>query len=301
MAVTIDPSNGLVVDIQLVALSAPTSLSVIGPSSAAVGTNYSASAAALGASPAVSYSLAPGAPAWLSVNSMSGAVSGAVPLGITSFSYAVTATNSQGSITSGAQTVVVTPGTTKLLITPSSASSVLVGTFVSYRATVTQVTGSGALSGTISFTDKGVAIPGCTKMALSANTATCGVSFLAPGSYVIEASYGGDPNFAVSSYSVTQVVATTPVKPAITSPASTTATVGQSVSFTVTTTGYPAATLSETGALPKGLTFTTNANGTATITGTPASGTGGTYTINLSATNVVGKVSQGLVLNVKSK
>ena len=43
-------------------------------------------------------------------------------------------------------------------------------------------------------------------------------------------------------------------------------------SYTVTTTGYPAPTITETGALPAGLTFTDNGNGTATISGTPATG-----------------------------
>ena len=76
--------------------------------------------------------------------------------------------------------------------------------------------------------------------------------------------------------------------PAITSAASKTFTVGQSDSFTVTTTGFPTAgTLSETGALPTGLTFTDNHDGTATLTGTPAAATGGTYSLTLGDTNGV--------------
>ena len=56
----------------------------------------------------------------------------------------------------------------------------------------------------------------------------------------------------------------------------------------MTTTGYPAPTLTETGALPPGVTFTDNANGTATLAGTPAAGTQGSYPLTLSATNASG-------------
>ena len=38
----------------------------------------------------------------------------------------------------------------------------------------------------------------------------------------------------------------------------------------MTSTGVPTATLSETGALPAGVTFTDNGDGTATLAGTPA-------------------------------
>ena len=44
-------------------------------------------------------------------------------------------------------------------------------------------------------------------------------------------------------------------------------TLGQPGSFTVTTTGYPAAALQMNGALPDGLIFTDNGDGTATICG----------------------------------
>ena len=37
----------------------------------------------------------------------------------------------------------------------------------------------------------------------------------------------------------------------------------------MTTTGYPAPTITESGTLPAGLTFKANSNGTATISGTP--------------------------------
>ena len=71
---------------------------------------------------------------------------------------------------------------------------------------------------------------------------------------------------ATQSFTLTVNQAT---RPAITSATSTTFTVGTAGSFTVTTTGFPTPTLSETGALPSGVTFTDNGNGTATLSGTP--------------------------------
>ena len=76
--------------------------------------------------------------------------------------------------------------------------------------------------------------------------------------------------------------------PAITSASSATSIVGTAFSFTVTTTGAPAPKLTETGALPSGITFTDNGDGTATIAGTAASGSGGSYPITITASNGAG-------------
>jgi uncharacterized delta-60 repeat protein len=73
--------------------------------------------------------------------------------------------------------------------------------------------------------------------------------------------------------------------PAITSANNTTFTVGSAGSFTVTRTGFPAPTVSESGALPSGVTFNTS---TRVLSGTPAAGTGGTYSITFTASNGVG-------------
>ena len=87
----------------------------------------------------------------------------------------------------------------------------------------------------------------------------------------------------------------------ITSAASTTFTVGTAGSFTVQVTGFPAATsISQTGALPAGVTFTNNGNGTATLAGSPGAGTGGTYPITITATNGVSSpVAQNFTLTVQ--
>ena len=75
---------------------------------------------------------------------------------------------------------------------------------------------------------------------------------------------------------------------AITSAASTTFTTGAAGSFTVTTTGFPRAALSESGPMPSGVTFVDNGDGTGTFSGTPAGGSGGVYSISVTATNGVG-------------
>jgi RHS repeat-associated protein len=70
----------------------------------------------------------------------------------------------------------------------------------------------------------------------------------------------------------------------ITSAAGASFTVGKVGNFTVTTTGYPAATLNETGTLPRGVTFVDNGDGTAALSGTPAATTGD-YVFDITADN----------------
>lgn len=83
--------------------------------------------------------------------------------------------------------------------------------------------------------------------------------------------------------------------PTITSGSSTSATVGQSFSFTVTATGYPAPSITKSGTLPKGLTYQ---NSTHTISGTPAASSPGTYVIVFTAKNSSGSVQQTFTLTV---
>ena len=63
---------------------------------------------------------------------------------------------------------------------------------------------------------------------------------------------------------------------------------GHPNSFIISATGSPAPTITESGALPPGLTFHYNGNGTATISGTPPAGLRGTYTVIISASNAAG-------------
>ena len=102
-----------------------------------------------------------------------------------------------------------------------------------------------------------------------------------------------------ASQSFTLMVSAAQSAPAINSVSSTTFTVGTAGSFTVTTTGSPAPSLTETGALPSGVTFKDNGNGTATLSGAPATGTAGSYALTFKAHNGVGTdASQSFTLTV---
>ncbi len=74
---------------------------------------------------------------------------------------------------------------------------------------------------------------------------------------------------------------------------------GSAGSFLITTSGYPAAALSETGLLPSGVTFVDNGNGSATLSG--AASTSGNYPITFKASNGVGSpVTQSFTLTVQA-
>jgi YVTN family beta-propeller protein len=68
---------------------------------------------------------------------------------------------------------------------------------------------------------------------------------------------------------------------------------------TVTATGIPAPAITETGALPKGITLTGHGNGTASLSGIVAAGTTGRYPITITAANGVGSpATQAFTLTV---
>jgi hypothetical protein len=85
--------------------------------------------------------------------------------------------------------------------------------------------------------------------------------------------------------------------PAITSSSSYSVTQGDSANFTVTTTGSPAPSLSETGALPNAITLTNNGNGTASLSGSAT--ISGTNHITITASNgVLPNATQHFTLKV---
>jgi hypothetical protein len=144
---------------------------------------------------------------------------------------------------------------------------------------------SGALPSGLSFADNG------NGTATISGTAATGTN----GSYpiTISASNGmGTP--ATQNFTLTITTATS--GPAITSANSTMVTYNMPFSFMVKTTGYPAPSLTRTGALPMGVTFTDNGNGTATISGTPTSI--GTFNTTIKATNSTGNATQAFALTV---
>jgi hypothetical protein len=80
--------------------------------------------------------------------------------------------------------------------------------------------------------------------------------------------------------------------PAVTSVSSATFLIGQANSFTITTTGFPVASLTEIGTLPAGVIWTDNGDGTATLGGTPLPGDVRmtAYSFVIEASNGVGAV-----------
>jgi hypothetical protein len=197
------------------------------------------------------------------------------PAAGTGGSYPVTLTASNGVSPDATQSFTLTvneaPSITSAdhaTFTAGSAGTFTVTTAGQPAASLSQ---SGALPSGVTFTDNGDGT------ATLAGTPAAGTG----GSYpiTITASNGISPD-ATQSFTLTVGQA-----PAITSADHTTFSTGSAGSFTVTSTGFATPALSESGALPSGVTFTDNGDGTATLVGTPAAGTGGSYPITITASN----------------
>lgn len=87
-----------------------------------------------------------------------------------------------------------------------------------------------------------------------------------------------------------------PQAPAFTSADSVTFQLGAAGGFTVLSSGNPTSALSESGALPAGMSFVDNHDGSAVLTGTPTAG--GTFNLTLSASNSAGNATQTFALTV---
>ncbi|HET8625790.1 MAG TPA: putative Ig domain-containing protein, partial [Thermomicrobiales bacterium] len=184
-----------------------------------------------------------------------------------------TATVDQQTVTANV-TVVAPPS-----FTSADHTTFVVGQPGSFTVTATgttpmTLTESGALPIGVTFVDNGGG------NATLGGTPAAGTAGTYP--FTITASNGILPD-ATQTFTLTVDQA-----PSITSVDATTFTVGAAGTFTVTTTGFPSPSLSETGALPSGVTFHDNGDGTATLSGTPAAGTGGTHQLTLTAHNGIG-------------
>ena len=132
---------------------------------------------------------------------------------------------------------------------------------------------SGSLPGGVTFLDNG------NGTATLSGTPTSGSG----GTYTlsITASNGVDPE-ATQTFTFTVDQA-----PAITSDNDTTFTVGSAGTFSVTTTGFPNASLERDRRPARRRQFPRQRNGTATLSGMPAAGSAGVYTLMLTADNGV--------------
>ncbi|MDQ2838411.1 MAG: putative Ig domain-containing protein [Actinomycetota bacterium] len=208
--------------------------------------------------------------------------------------YPLTIKASNGVAPDATQAFTLTVNSTPA-ITSADHTTFAVGAAGTFTVTTTAGTppattlsdGSATLPSGVSFTDNG---DGTATLAGTPAAGTGGTYSL-----TITASNGVPPD-ATQTFTLT----VTDV-PAFSSANSTAFTVGTAGNFGITTTpGYPTATaLTETGALPAGVSFTDNGDGTATLTGTPAAGSGGTYPLTLTATNTAGHSDQAFTLTVR--
>jgi hypothetical protein len=156
----------------------------------------------------------------------------------------------------------------------------------------------GAFSGLpVSFSDP----PGDATVTLAAGAHSVNVAGGAASiDYHSNTTLGPDNDIATLDNGTATAILEVDEPPAITSAATAPFHTGTSGSFTITTTGYPAAAITETGSLPSGLTYHDNGDGSATISGTPGAATGGNYTLNLTAANgYLPNATQALTVNVE--
>ncbi len=196
----------------------------------------------------------------------------------------VSATNSSGSTATLALTITVAAASAPA-ITSAAAADFTLGTAGAFAVTTTgsptpAVTETGTLPAGLTFVDQGNGTALLSGTPTATGTATLTVT----------AANGNAPN---ATQTLTVVVGQAP---AITSATSTSFAPGVAGSFTVTTTGYPAPALGETGSLPAGVTFVNNGNGTATLSGTTTAG--GAYPLTLTAVNGTGTTTQAFTLNI---
>ena len=184
-----------------------------------------------------------------------------------------------------------------LSMTSSATTTFTVGQLSSFTVTtngspVATLTEQGTLPAGISFMGSSNGTAVLTGTPQAGSNGTYAVTFTA--------SNGVAPNATQNFMLVVQPSGNESPTLSITSSASTTFTVGQLSSFTVTTSGSPAAMLTEQGTLPAGISFMGSSNGTAVLTGTPQAGTNGTYAIAFTASNgVAPNATQNFMLVVQ--
>ncbi len=222
-----------------------------------------------------------------------GTLSGSSALAAGTYSVTITAGNAVGSTSQTITLTVKAAGKTEQVpaFSSAAAASATAGTPLSFTVTTagsptsytTNVTRSGTLPAGVSFTNNG---NGTATFSGTPTTA-------AGGSYPVTLTAKNTAGTTTQSFVLTVAAA-----PTITTAASATATAGLAFNFTVAATGAPTPAMTESGALPEGLTWVDNGNGTATLAGVPGAGQGGVYTLTLAATNSLGAPSQTFTLTV---
>jgi len=224
---------------------------------------------------------------WVDNGDGSGTLSGTAGAG-TGGTYALTFTASNGVAAPVVQTFTLTVNGAPA-ITSANATTFTVGSPGSFTVTTVAsptaaIAVSGALPSGVTFLDNG------NGTGTLSGTPAGGTG----GSYTITftATNGVLPN-GTQAFTLTVNQA-----PAITSASSVTFTLGAPNTFTVTTTGFPAPTLTQGGTLPAGVNWVDNGNGTGTLSGTPQAGTGGVHALTFTATNGGGSPVQNFTLTI---
>ncbi|MGA2230689.1 MAG: right-handed parallel beta-helix repeat-containing protein [Tepidisphaeraceae bacterium] len=232
------------------------------------------------------------------VNASFGALSevGAIPAGVvfrdngngTATLYGTPVNGSRGvyNLTFSADAGASGTTTQDFLLTVGKAPAITSAnhtTFMNGTSNTFTVAGSGYPAP--AFTEAGALPTGVTLVDNHNGTATIsGTAATASGgvySVTIKAKDGLKPN-------AKQVfVLTVSNPPSISSASSATFHAGGNASFAIDSTGFPEASITESGALPAGITLQDNNDGTAILTGVPAPGSEGVYDLTLKAKNGV--------------
>ena len=229
----------------------------------------------------------------MTFNQATGALGG-MPATGTAGTYPLTFTADNGIGTAATQNFTLTidqhPPETPPAITSSNNASFIAGTTGTFTVTTTGnptpvLSVGGTLPAGVHFVDNGDTTGTFTGMP-AAGTG---------GAYTltVNANNGiGTPASQGFTLTVNQA-------PAITSANTASFLVGSAGTYQLTTTGFPAPTLSESGPLPDGVTFDP---ATGILGGKPSAGTAGTYNLSFTASNQVGaNASLGVTLTVNQQ
>jgi hypothetical protein len=230
-------------------------------------------------------------PADASLNNGTGAFSVTLK---TAGNQTVKATDTQTATISGTSNAIAISAAATTHFTVTTLSSVPVGTPFGITVTALDAFGNTAIAyaGTVHFTSTDSAAVLSIDSGLSNGVGFVSATFETGGQQTITATDRTDSSIQGVSAAVTVNEA-----PSITSASKTTFTVESSGSFSVTTRGFPAVSVTESEALPSGLTFHDRGDGTATISGTTTSF--GTFPITLTAHNGFGaNATQNLSITV---
>ncbi|HEX4385295.1 MAG TPA: Ig-like domain-containing protein [Myxococcales bacterium] len=138
--------------------------------------------------------------------------------------------------TSAALSQTVNKGSSAVAVA-SSLNPAVFGQAVTFTATVTTTPAGSGASGTVAFSDGGVAIGGCGAVSVSNQTAACTVAALSTGSHAVTAIYSGDATFNASPASSAVSETVSKATPVITSFVFTSIAVGGNGDFTLNLTG----------------------------------------------------------------